>query len=542
MIEIKNVDKNYNAKEIFQNLSLSIPLWTIAWLIGKNGSGKTTFLKLLLWEEKPENGEIIFTQKSLKIWYMKQEIPIENREDIVFDFIKKELGIFEIEKELRDLEKNLENEENFTKYSNLYELFEAKWWYAIEYEFQNILSGFDLQIDIYSRKISELSSGQKSKILLSLALLEGKDLLLLDEPTNNLDQISIDFLTQYIKKSQASFLIISHNRDFLDQICNKIYEFDDKNHTIEVYEGNYSFFENKKEEKHQKELVEYEINKQKIQDLKSAKQEAQDRVQRTKNAKRRDNDKFQAYFFLEAVTKWYGSKVNQFSQKIDDLSTLEKPQNAKKIHYVLQETSVFWYIRFQDVSYQYKNTWFSLNIPRFQAEKWDRIGIFGNNGSGKTTFLSLLNWDIEPDSWERIVSQNISIGSFSQEHNSLPREKSSLELLIERGNISEMEAHKLLGIFHLDIEERHKKIKLLSPGQRAKLIFTLFQLQNYNTLILDEPTNHLDMEAIWVIENALQDFDGILIVVSHDKKFMENLNLKVLYDVEDWVLRERVGS
>lgn len=542
MIEIKNVDKYYFSKTLFKNLTLSIPSQTIAWIVGINGSGKTTLLKMILWEISPDHGEIIFPHKNMQIWYMKQEIQKDFFDEYVFDYIKKELWIFELEQELRSLENNLSEPENFEKYSQIYELFEAKWWYAFEYEIQNILWELHFWWDFYAQKIWELSWGQKSKILLSLALWKGKDLILLDEPTNNLDIQSLKYLITYIKKSWASFLIISHDRDFLDEICNKIYECDTFEHTVIEYEWNYSFYLQKKKEKFEQEMLEYELSKQKMKEFKEARQEAKQRVERTKNSKKRDNDKFQYNFFLEAVTKWYGSKVHQFSQKITELSQTQKPQTLKKIHYQLSESSLNGYIRVQDVEFQYEKSNVKLNIPRFEANMWERIGIFWANGSWKSTFLHLLNRKIFPNRWEIVLSGNIKIGNFSQEHSELFWEESPIELLIKKWNISEMEAHKLLWIFHFEIEDRNKSISLLSPWQRVKLIFTLFQLQNFNTLILDEPSNHLDLEALEVLENALQDFRWIFIVVSHDKKFIQNISLNKFYDVKDWVLIERIGD
>lgn len=536
MIEFKWIYKSYHTKEIFKDLNLVISKQTKGWIIGSNWSWKTTLFKLISTLEKTDSWEIIFHLKNYNLGYMYQEITKEENLRVI-DFLKKETWLLELEIKMKELENDLQNKDKLFEYGDILEEYERLNWYDFDFEIDMILAWLWLKDCIY-RDISTLSSGQKSKILLALALYKWKDILLLDEPTNNLDLMAINWLTDFIINSKATILIISHDRDFLDKVTNFTYEIDTRNNKIIDYKWNYSAYKKYKEEKFEREMLEYEKRQIELKNLKDAEIEVRQRMDKAENKKPRDNDKWQFKFFLDKATMSHWTKARFLSDRIEKMDKIEKPIKDKKIRFTIENSRNFWNIAVSLLSYEYPKSNFRLDIQKFEAQKNDRISIEWDNWSWKSTFLKILNKQISNYSWECNISSNIRIVDYNTEHNNLPLDITPVKLIMKEWELDEIEANKKLAIFNLEYKERYNEIRFLSPWQRAKLLLTLFKIKNFNTLILDEPTNHLDMEALVVLENALSDFDGILIVVSHDKRFLDNINITKRFEMNKWVLNE----
>ncbi len=523
MIEMKNISLSYSAIDLFEGVNLSIWQGTVGWLVWNNWSWKTTLLKIIAWKLKPDSGFIDYKNKNPKIWYMRQEIPAEEI-SLVSDYISREIS------------SSTYIQENELGKSNL--IVDEIQYFWFENDFGEILSWLWETTEILKRNLNTLSWWQKNKILIALAIYQWNDILLLDEPTNNLDAKSISWLKKFLRNSNATILIISHDRDFLDEITNMTYEIDQNDHKIIEYKGNYSEYKKYKDELYKKELNEYEVAQDKANKLRAAEAEARMRMDKACRSKPKDNDKYQTYFFQERATMSHWTKARFLSKRISALEDVTKPLNKKKIKYSIDNSEIKWRIYWKWLQCKYDETWFKLEIPSFEATPKDRIGIFWDNWSWKTSFLNALRWKISFENWDLLISKCLKIWDFLQEHENLDKNKTPIEVMTDIWNINELEANRLLSIFDLKYSYRRVKIWLLSPGQRARLILSLFRAVDYNLLLLDEPTNHLDMEAMEVLEEALEWFEGIVVVVSHDKRFIKWLNLNKRYKIDNSIMLE----
>ncbi len=525
MVEIIKLSKTYNAKEIFREISLILKPNIKYWIVGDNWSGKTTLFRLIIWEESADEGKIIFHKKNLKIWYMKQELLISWKITIL-EYIKNSVGIWQIETKLKQLENNLWND-NLSLYWDLLTEYENLDWYNFEEKVENFLVWIIGEKITKDRIIDSLSTGEKSKVLLIIALISWTDLLLLDEPTNNLDLKALKWLENYIKNCKATILIISHNRNFLDSITNKTLEIDTINKNILEYSWNYSTYEEYKAQGYERQKLEYEIRQEKIESLQEAVLKAKTWAKLWEKVKyKKWVDAKAAWYFKDVSQNKFWKKVKAIEKKVEQIDTLDKPISKKKIKYTVDiENKAHWYISFVNIKFKYKDSDFYLDIQNLEINISDRIVLLWENWSWKSTFLKILTGELKPISWDIYVSPKIQFWNFMQEHQNIPKNKTPFEIVSKLWNWSEEEVNKILSIFRMPREQRFEKVEFLSPGQRARLLLSIFHAKKYNALILDEPTNHLDMEAILLLEEAMKNFDWLLIVVSHDLKFLENLDL-----------------
>lgn len=333
--------------------------------------------------------------------------------------------------------------------------------------------------------------------------------------------------------------VVSHDRDFLDEVSDATHEIDSKSKKIVSYPGNFSAYEKFKEEEFARMMGEYEEQQEEITHLQGAIRETKVWAEKGGNLKHsKDIDAKTVKFFRNRSTAKLGGKSGALEKRLEQIEELEKPVEAKKIKYSVEESEGAGYMAFSEGIYTNPGGTFSLKIPEIRFEKKDRIGIFGRNGSGKSTFLSWLQDEKYRDEKKLYISPGLKMANFMQEHENLPKEKSGLEIIASLGEYTEVESHKILATFGLKKEERNLPIQRLSPGQRAKLLLSLFKAQKCNVLVLDEPTNHLDMEAILSLEKALQDFTGMLTVVSHDTRFIQNIGVSRTFLIENGEMRE----
>ena len=364
-----------------------------------------------------------------------------------------------------------------------------------------------------------LSSGQKLKKQFRELLIARPDLLLLDEPTNHLDWQGLQWLEKSVKSFRGLVLLVSHDRYFLDRVVDKILELE--NGEIKVYGGNYSLYKQQKQiEKLQKALVAKRQTVQKSE---------------TKAAPKRDKDKFATFFFANRVGRKFGKQIQALESRLENRERIDKPEpnwELKALFKPRQEGSQT-VVQFKSVSYKNVLKDVSLIVQRSQ-----RVALIGSNGSGKTTLIRLILNQLAPDVGEINIGNGIEVGYLSQEHQELMSDKTVLEELVSE-NVDRTESYKLLRRFLLPPEKITQPVKLLSSGEKAKLLLAKIMTSGANFIILDEPTNHLDIPSREAIEEAIANYDGTLLVVSHDRYFLDRIDINRILNVDNGEIVEK---
>lgn len=526
MLQAKNIYRSYAGQPILSDVSFCLNSGEKVALIGQNGSGKSTLLKILAELEKPDSGIVEF-QKDLCIGYLPQELGIENN-GTIRDYLKNFAGITQLEKEIEELEKDLSDPIKLEKYSEIQQLYLKMDGYSFESRAKIALEGFGLPPEL-DRPIAKLSGGQKSKVAIIGVILKGVDILLLDEPTNNLDLPAIIWLESFLVKTKATCLLVSHDRKFVDRIVSKILEIDWFKRNINEFTGTFSEYIDYKKKKIQKEEKTREIQQKKIDQLQKTSQIKKQWAQKGSKQTTSDNDKY-----IRGARRDRSAKVAQNATAIEKrmqkvrLVDVTRERSPLDIPLNMQQSQQNHSIVLSSIIAGFENK-FQIGPINLNIDYGSRIGIIGANGSGKSTLLKTIIGDIKPLSGRISIGHSLIIGNLAQEHENLPREKTIFSFLRENINIEEQKIFFLLSKFHFSKESANKKIGDLSPGERSRLILLSFCALSVNVLILDEPTNHLDLDAIEAFENLLQEYTGTIIIVSHDRYFLEKVKPSYLF-------------
>lgn len=527
MLRVENVSKSYNGKDVLNNISFSLDEGEKAGIIGLNGIGKTTLLKIIAGDEKPDSGKIIRDKNSL-VGYFKQEFKISEEDRDIISFIKNFIGIDVIEKQMNEAEKAMGTDESkIQEFCDLQEEYMRLDGYNIDYKLDQILSGLGLDNTIKEKKISELSGGQKEKVMLAAVLLKGTDLLLLDEPTNNLDIKSMNWLEKYLKNNNSPMLIVSHDRKFLDDVITKVMEIDFYTRNMREYPGNYSEYKKFKVDEQNAELRKYNEQQEKIGELRKSITQKKEWAQNGNNQGVSDKDKL-TRGYIRNRSQGLASNAKKIEAQINQMDKIERPKIKNRLHIDIkgENTKGNKNIETRNLVSGYENG-FKNEPVTTSIEYGDRLVIMGNNGSGKSTFLRTLIGKQKPISGEQNIGSGVKIGYLAQDTKENTNE--TIEDYFKKSiNYASLEDKSLiytvLKQFNFDYEERAKKYSMLSPGERTRLKLAIFSMQDINTLVLDEPTNHLDIEALEAIEEVLKDFDGTVIAISHDREFIKNIS------------------
>ncbi|MGL4980865.1 MAG: ABC-F family ATP-binding cassette domain-containing protein, partial [Fusobacteriaceae bacterium] len=442
----------------------------------------------------------ISKKSGLKIGYLSQNTEL-NRENTVFDELMDvyhdlHMDYLKIQELNQKLVEDIENFETIMEeLSELSSNYEQREGYNLEYKVKTILNGLSIPENIWENKVGDLSGGQSSRVALGKILLEEPELLILDEPTNHLDLKAIEWLEKYLKDYKKAVILVSHDVLFLDNVANRILEMEAK--TIKSYTGNYTDFQIQKEAYLTGALKTYE--------------KEQDKIKKTEEFIR----KYKA-----------GIKCKQARGREKILNRMEKmdnpiiPVRKIKLKFQINNASADRVLRVEKISKSYEELklFSNLNLDMY---KGDRIGVIGVNGAGKSTLLKIINGLENQDSGNFIIGERVSIGYYDQNHSSLDYRNNILEELMETAPLTYEEARTLAGGFLFTDDEVEKKINMLSGGERARVEFMKLILKKPNFLIFDEPTNHLDIYSREILEEALEEFEGTLLVVSHDRYFLE---------------------
>ncbi len=494
-LNVENISKSYGELTLFQDISFSVHKDQKIAFVAKNGSGKTSILNMLAGFDNPDSGNIVF-RKDVKISFLPQE-PVLNPDLTV------EESIFDVENDTLKIIKNYEqallNPEDEEVYQRAFEAMDSNNAWDFETQYKQILS--KLKLDNLEQKVSTMSGGQKKRLSLANALINKPDLLILDEPTNHLDLEMIEWLEAFFAKENITLFMVTHDRYFLERVCNEIIELD--HGKMYNYKGNYSYYLEKKEAR----ISQFETETNKAKQL--YKKE------------------------LGWMRKQPKARTTKSKSRIDDFTEIKhKAHQRRKDHVVELELNMerlgSKIIEFHKVSKAFKDKKI-LDQFEYNFQKSDRIGIIGKNGTGKSTFLNILTGTTQPDSGKVITGDTIKFGYYTQNGITPKPNQKVIDILKEFGDYIPLKkgrtisAQQLLERFLFDRKKQYDFVEKLSGGERKRLYLCTVLIQNPNFLILDEPTNDLDIVTLNVLEDFLLDFPGCLMVVSHDRYFMDKI-------------------
>lgn len=510
IFKANNLKKSYGADVIFDNVSFDLKEGEVVGLLGRNGTGKSTLLKILKGLETPDSGNIQFFKKC-SMGYLEQipEYPNMTVQDVLYLPFEK---VMSIEKDMRAIEGLLatslnENDMNklLEKYGRLQEAFDKNNGYSISSKVEKIKNGLNITEDLSNSIFDKCSGGEKTRVLVAKMLLEEPEILLLDEPTNNLDIKTLEWLEDYIKQYKGSVLVVSHDRYFLDHVIGRVLELDTDG--IEEYDGNYSKYIQDKEQRFLERYKAYENNQyithrmeMQVRRLKSMNSQILRGVANKIENRLNKMEKIDKPIFEKK-----SMRMNEFSGSRSGATLLEAVGIAK--------------------SFEQKELFSDIDL---NIEKGDRIGIIGENGSGKTTLLKILLGQEMPDDGIIEISSTAKIGYLTQDTSFEDKEKTILETFIQSfDSMNQGEARNKLASMLFTSDDVYKKIKVLSGGEKIRLKLCILMNQNLNLLVLDEPTNHLDLNSREVLEENLMNYSGTLLFVSHDRYFLEKMTNKI---------------
>ncbi|WP_192986123.1 ribosomal protection-like ABC-F family protein [Carnobacterium mobile] len=527
VFSMQQVTQQYGAQTIFEKMSLEIQEKTRIGLIGRNGEGKTTLLKLIANSEQPSEGRISW-RKGLTVGLLEQSPQLTEEKEVYAALYDSFEELMQMKKRMNQLELSMAGPQNdleklLEQYGKLQAQFERQGGYEIDAKIHQVATGLQI-VSLLDKSWQQLSGGERTKVGLAKILLEKPDLLLLDEPTNHLDFSAIDWLTAFVRDYAGTVLIVSHDRYFLDDVTTETYEIDQGE--LYTYSGNYSYFIKEKEERLLNEFQQYQDQQKKIKKMK----ETIKRLKEWANQANPPNASLhrRAKSMEKALKRIEMLKKPTMNQKKMSLQLDATERTGKNVFKLEQVGKIYGdRILFEELD---------LHI-RYQ----DRVAIVGSNGTGKSTLLKLLLEQIEPDAGEVQVGTNLSIGYLSQHTVEMNQKFTVIEEFRDKINVTEGQARHLLAKFLFYGEDIFKPVNRLSGGEKMRLRWAQMVHLEHNVLILDEPTNHLDIDSKEVLEEALSQFEGTIIAVSHDRYFLDHY-FQTTYVLKEGMLTRFEGN
>ena len=509
ILQANKIERSFAGEVLFDNINLQVDERDRIALVGKNGAGKSTLLKILVGEEEPTKGEIN-KKKDISLSYLAQDSRFESENTIYDEMLHVFDDLRRTEKQLRQMELEMgeksgaELDKLMADYDRLSENFRQAGGFTYEADIRAILNGFKFDETMWQMKIAELSGGQNTRLALAKMLLEKPNLLVLDEPTNHLDIETIAWLENYLVNYSGALIIVSHDRYFLDKVAT--ITLDLTKHSLDRYVGNYSRFVELKEQKLATEAKNYEKQQKEIAAL-------EDFVNRN--------------LVRASTTK----RAQSWRKQLEKMERLDKPESGKKsanMTFQSEKTSGNVVLTVEDAAIGYDGEILSEPI-NLDLRKMNAVAIVGPNGIGKTTFIKSIVDQIPFIKGEKRFGANVELGYYDQTQSKLTPSNTVLDELWNDFKLTpEVEIRNRLGAFLFSGDDVKKSVGMLSGGERARLLLAKLSMENNNFLILDEPTNHLDIDSKEVLENALIDFDGTLLFVSHDRYFINRVATHVL--------------
>jgi len=494
-LTVENIAKSYGELTLFEGLSFSVHKDQKIAFVAKNGTGKTSILKMLAGFDVPDTGNIIY-RKDIKVAFLPQEPILDPELTIEQTIFNADNPVLDI---IKNYEKALQNPEDEDMYQKAFEQMDRHNAWDFETQYKQIL--FKLKLDNLDQKVSVLSGGQKKRLSLANALINKPDLLILDEPTNHLDLEMIEWLEAFFAKENITLFMVTHDRFFLERVCNEIIELD--HGELYSYKGNYSYYLEKKEERIAREQVE--------------------------------TGKAKQLFKKELVwmRRQPKARTTKSKSRIDDFTEIKhKASQRRKDHVVELELNMerlgSKIVELVKLSKSFKDK-VILDKFDYNFQRGERVGIIGKNGTGKSTFLNMLTQTTAPDSGKILIGETVKFGYYTQAGITPKPNQKVIDVVRDFGDYiplkkgRQISAQQLLERFLFDRKKQYDFVEKLSGGERKRLYLCTILIQNPNFLILDEPTNDLDIVTLNVLEDFLLDFPGCLIVVSHDRYFMDKI-------------------
>ena len=507
----ENMFLAFGSETIYDDANFRIEEKDKVGIVGVNGAGKTTLFKIILKEERLDAGKVTINNK--KIGYLPQEISFKDKEMIVLDYLYSARPIEKLEKELNNIYEKLPSVENkeqtrlLKKAEKIQNELDSLHQYSAEDELLSIIDNMKIESDLLEMKVGNLSGGQKSKIAFARLLYENADILLLDEPTNHLDMKTKDFVINYLKSYHGMILVISHDIDFLNEVITKIMFINKVTHKIKIYKGNYTEFKRLyAEEMLQKELRIKEQERE-IKELTEVVKKAEQASRTNHNLKRLGQ-----------------SRKKMLDKKLEELETRDTEYKTVSMKVEPLEKSGKIPIEVEHLTFHYpnkNNLYYNLS---FQLQRGEKFLIVGENGVGKSTLLKLILNNLNPIKGNIIYGYNVKIAYYAQELEILDEEKTILEN-VDNPHYNDLELRTFLGNFLFTKDDVFKKVKVLSPGEKARVALCKILLERANIIILDEPTNHFDPETQKIIGENFKNYTGTLIMVSHNPSFVEQIGV-----------------
>jgi len=494
-LNVENISKSFGELVLFKDLSFSIHKDQKIAFVAKNGSGKTSILNILAGKDSPDDGQIVI-RKGLRLAFLDQEPDLDPKLTLEETIFASDIPILKI---IETYEHALKNPEDADAYQKAFEAMDRFNAWEFETQYQQTLS--QLKLDDLSMNVSSLSGGQKKRLALAQALLSKPDILILDEPTNHLDLEMIEWLEDYFAKTQQTLFMVTHDRYFLERVCNEIIELD--HGELHTYKGNYSYYLEKKEARIENQATE---------------------VGKAKQLFKKE---------LDWMRRQPKARTTKSKSRIDDFHEIKSKAHQRRNDHQVQleihmERLGSKIIEFHKVSKAFKNKTI-LKDFEYTFKKGERIGIIGKNGTGKSTFLNLLTQSLQPDAGKVVIGETVKIGYYTQGGIKAKPNQKVIDVIKEFGEYiplskgRQISAQQLLERFLFDRKKQWDFVEKLSGGEQKRLYLCTVLIQNPNVLILDEPTNDLDIVTLNVLEDFLMDFPGVLLVVSHDRYFMDKI-------------------
>ena len=515
VLNVSNLAKSYPNKTIFSGLSFNLEKGDKAGLVGLNGAGKSTLFNILTGRLRADEGKI-FIPTDIKVGYLEQILSLDS-DMTIYDYC---LSVFEdlisLEREIRDLEKKMSTEKDSDKlaaimdeYTRKSDLYHNKNGYAMESELEGTLSAMGFAREDFNKKITELSGGQKARVELAGLLLEKPDLLLLDEPTNHLDIKAINFLENFIKNYKGTAIIISHDRYFLDATVNRMMVLEYGK--LSTYTGNYTVFMEKRKKDREVRIHQYKSQQKEIE----RQEEIIDRLKNLGGSKRKR-----------------GISQSRSRQKLlDKMERIEKPvelSDTMNLKFTPRIQSGMDVLKVSDLRMSFDDKEIFKNIS-FQIYRNERAAIIGDNGVGKTTLFKLILGELFQDGGRAKLGESVNVGYFDQEQKSLNLENTIFDEIRETfPMLTNFEIRSYLAKFMFYDTYVFREISELSGGERARISLLKLMISDCNFILMDEPTNHLDIDSKEILEDAILDFEGTLLIISHDRYFLNKIASKIL--------------
>ena len=524
ILSVSNIDKSFHEVPVLKNVSFHIEDYEKAAIVGINGAGKTTLLRIIMGELSADNG-IVTVSRDKTVGYLSQHEAVSGENTIYDELLSVKQDIIDLEYQMRSVEMQMKTasedhlEHLMDTYSALTHSFESANGYAYKSELTGVLKGLGFAEEEFTRSVSTLSGGQKTRVALGKLLLLKPDLIILDEPTNHLDMSSITWLETYLLNYKGAVIVVSHDRYFLDRIATKIIELDNTKAT--VFSGSYTDYAVKKEA------------------LRAAQYNAYLKQQQEIRHQEEVIDKLKSFNREKSIRR-----AESREKMLNKIEILDKPTEVRTDMHLKLEPK---YASGNDVLHveELSKSFGALTLFEhlgFDLKKGEHVAIIGDNGTGKTTILKMINNLLPPDTGEIRLGVNVEIGYYDQEHHVLHMDKTLFdEISDDYPTLTNTEIRNTLAAFLFTGEDVFKQIKALSGGERGRLSLAKLMLSEANFLILDEPTNHLDIMSKEILEDALNAYTGTVLYVSHDRYFINKTATRIL-DLNRRVLTNYLGN